>query len=205
MVVSRNASGLYIRAKVSPVQPRSPDQIAVRAAVTYLSQYWRDTMTPTLRAAWDAYASTTPLPNNFGERKPRKGLAMFLRANTTRRRLGGALVTAAPPIGGEAAMQTIVLTATDADGVKITSSTPALVTEDIVSVCRCTAPTSCARNYFSGPFRYLLYLEPTTVYPLVLVTSDLTQIGQRWWFQLRRIGGNGMVGPTSIFHADVLA
>jgi hypothetical protein len=204
VVFSRNAAGAYARTKVNPVQPRSPSQIEVRAAVTYLAQYWRDTMTPTLRAAWEMFASTTPLPNRLGVRKPRSGITAFLRANTFRQRHGIALLTAAPPIGGEAAMQTATFTATDATGIFIATISPSLAAGEYVDVLRCTAPTSQARNYFSGPFVYATYLITALVYPLGVGTPSETQVGQRWWFKMRRYDALGKVGPTSLAYIDVL-
>lgn len=204
-VFSRNASGTYIRTKVSPVQPRTPAQLAVREAVTWCAQYWRDTMTPAMRLAWEAYAKTTPLADVFGKRLPRKGMAMFLRYNSFLRRCGLTPVTTAPPIGGECAMPFGPLTGTDADGVKLTSLVPTLTAGDLVSVAICAAPMSQARNFYSGPWQYKMNLTNITTYPATLVAGDLTVIGQRWFVRLRMFAKNAMVGPPWQGYVDILA
>jgi len=205
IVFSRNAAGHYIRAKVSPVQPRTPAQLTVREAVTYCSQVWRDVLTPTLRLAWDKYASSTPLTNCFSHNYTTSGLAMFLRYNTLLRRLSLALLTAAPSIGGQAGSPFGALTGTDAAGVKITSLNLTLTGSDLVTVSLCAAPMSQARNYYSGPWQHKTCLDPTTTYPFTIVASDLTTIGQRWFVRLRMFAKNGMVGPPWQGQVDILA
>lgn len=203
-VVSRNASGTYMRTKVSPVQPRSQHQLQIRAAVTYLSQYWRDTMTGPLRLAWDLYASVTPLGDVFGRRKPRKGLAMFLRANAMRRRNAVSIITAAPPLGGETDMQGITLTGTDPAGVVVTAISPVLAVGDCASLLMCKAPMSQARNYFSGPYDMVRFWKSTDVFPQTIVDPAQTSVGQRYFFQTRRYALDGRVGPTCDFFVDIL-
>jgi len=204
-VFSRNASGTYIRTKVSPVQPRTPAQLAVREAVTWCAQYWRDVMTPAMRLAWEMYAKTTPLPDVFGKRLPRKGLAMFLRYNSFLRRCGITPVTTAPPIGGECGMPFGPLTGTDAGGVKLTTLVPTLASGDLVAVSLCSAPMSQARNYYSGPWQYKFNLTSATVYPIEIVAASLTSIGQRWFVKLRMFAKNAMVGPEWHGSVDILA
>jgi hypothetical protein len=205
LVFSRNAAGHYTRAKVSPVQPRTADQIAIRAAITYLSQYWRDTMTPTMRTSWENYAKSTPLTDRFGAKVCVSGLAMFLRTNVFLRREGGPTLTTAPTLGGEACMQTLTLTASVANGVRITAIFPALLVGDFGYIGICTSPMSQARNYFSGPFRRQGYIDSATGFPNTIVQPASCAIGQRWFIECRKYEALGKVGPRWQGYVDVLA
>jgi len=205
LVFSRNAAGHYVRAKVSPVQPRSFDQIAIRAAVTYCSQYWRDTMLPAARALWETYAKATPISDKFGAKFLMSGIAAFLRFNVFIKREGGPILVAAPSTGGEAAMQSLTLTATVANGVRITAISPALLVGDFGYIGICTAPVSQARNYFSGPFRRQGYIDSATGFPNTIVAGALCAIGQRWFIECRKYEANGKVGPRWQGSVDVLA
>ena len=196
LVFSRNAAGHYTRAKVSPIQPRTPAQLLVREAVTWGAQYWRDTMSAPYRLAWENYAKSTPLTDRFGAKVCTSGLAMFLRYNTHMRRSGLAQVYIAPTIGGEAPMPFATLTGTEAAGVKIATFLPALVAGDFVSVSLCAAPMSIARNYYSGPWQFSVNMTSATTFPFIIVAAAGSTIGQRWFVRLRFFSKNGMVGPT---------
>lgn len=63
---SRNRFGQYNRTRASPVQPRTPRQVEVRALLTDASQAWRE-LTDATRAAWATYAASTPRTDSLGQ------------------------------------------------------------------------------------------------------------------------------------------
>ena len=205
VVASRNKAGSYLRTKVSPVQPNTPPQQAVRYAMTAVAQAWRDTLTAAMRALWEDYALTTPLRDVFGAKKTRSGISMFTRYNTPIVRMGGSILTTAPAIGGEVEMTSFGLTGTVADGVKMTTPAPALVTAYILQVQLCKAPTSAGVKYFSGPWLYSQYVDSLTVFPKLLVAPALMAIGQRWWVKTRLFDNLGRTGPNYQVSVDILA
>jgi len=203
-VFSRNAAGHYTRAKVSPVQPRTNAQIKIRVGMCNMAQYWRDTMTAPLRAVWEQYAQATPLTDRFGAKAVISGLAMFLRCNAILKAVALTPITAGPTTPGEAAMQKATFTGTDVNGVIITAPDPVLTAGDFFIVLMSPAPMSQARNYYSGPFTLWGVQTSTDVFPKTIVEPPQTALGQRWFFQLRRIEKSGKVSPTTLFRVDIL-
>lgn len=81
------------RAKITPANPNSSDQVTVRNDVTVASQAW-DTLTAAQRASWQSWgelhmADDSAKVKSLGQRA-------FVRANLIRQILGLALVTDAP-------------------------------------------------------------------------------------------------------------
>jgi len=81
MVFSKNQFGAYARQKVSPVQPRSIKQAAVRSGVQDLATKWANQLTAAQRAGWIALASVNPVVDVFGDSQILTGLQMFVRVN----------------------------------------------------------------------------------------------------------------------------
>ena len=204
-VFSRNRYGLYMRSGASPVQPRTPGQIAARSAFTAMSQRWRDTLTATLRAAWEDYASLTPLTDVFGDKMYLTGNAMYCRFNSRWYARGGTPVDIAPVTPGQAPMIMLTITGTKAAGIELTNYLPWLLTADRLSILKCAAPVSQARNFFNGPFTHLYWYPADTPRPYLLVAPTLVEIGQRWFFQVRAYTATGRTGPVSSAQVDILA
>lgn len=204
-VFSRGRYGLYMRSGASPVQPRTPGQVAARAAFTAMSQRWRDTVTGPERAAWEKYASLTPISDVFGDKQALAGNAMYVRFNARWYARGGTPVDAAPATPGEAPMLNVTLSGTTLAGIKIETWLPLLLAADKVSILMCKAPTSQARNFFNGPFTHCDWIAGTALLPQTIIQAAGVQIGQRWFFEFRAYVSTGRVGPTSRFQVDILA
>ncbi len=79
-VFSRNTSGAYIREKVTPVNPNTTAQQAVRSTLTDLSKAWA-TLTDIQRAGWAALAAAFPKTDVFGNPVPLTGIAQYQSSN----------------------------------------------------------------------------------------------------------------------------
>jgi hypothetical protein len=203
IVFSRNRYGGYMRNRVSPVQPRTPAQVAQRTYFTYVSQYWRDTLSAADRAGWNQYAADTLLPDVHGEKKNRAGNVMFVRFNVTWLRMGGTLVTTPPVVGGEAPVLSLVLQGTSAAGLGITSFAPALLATDRIIVLLAAHAVPQSRNFFGGPFTYLTNFLGNAVPPIGLSGPGTVFVGQRWFLQVRTFQGIGKVSPAMRYHIDI--
>jgi hypothetical protein len=95
-VFSRNKGGAYMRTKVSPVQPRTPAQLAVRANFSANAKLWSGAMSAAQRAAWVAYAVTYPYSNVFGDSSVLTGLAMSMAKNQVLLQIGAAPIEDPP-------------------------------------------------------------------------------------------------------------
>jgi len=155
---SRNAGGLYTRARATPTNPNSPQQQVVRALVGAISAYWRDTLSAANRALWETYAVNTPIVNRVGDSINISGLAHFVRSNVPRVQSGLALVEAGPTTFGLPSLDTVTVAAVDAaaDEVDLTTNLldswwTAATSALLVYSSRPQSPTI---NYFKGPFRF---------------------------------------------------
>jgi hypothetical protein len=87
-VFSRNRGGAYVRTKVSPVQPQTSFQQAVRAIFKAVAQMWATTLDAGQRAAWDAWAAVHPFVNVFGDSIILSGVAAFEAVNARLGQIG---------------------------------------------------------------------------------------------------------------------
>lgn len=94
-VFSRNASGAYLREKVSPVNPLSPKQIAIRSLLSDNSKLWAS-LTSVQREAWEALARAYPRTDVFGNSVSLTGIAQFQACNLVLSQCESTNLTVAP-------------------------------------------------------------------------------------------------------------
>lgn len=92
---SRNGNSAYVRARATPVNPRSPGQTVSRDALNNVSTAWRDLL-PGERAGWVALAATVPYTNSLGESSFYSGFQLFMKCNLVALASGGTIITVAP-------------------------------------------------------------------------------------------------------------
>lgn len=98
ITASHNAGGTYFRARVTPTNPNTLFQQAVRAAVALLSSIWQTTLSQLQRDAWKVYADNVTVTNRIGDQINISGLAMYIRSNVTRLQFNLARIDDAPAI-----------------------------------------------------------------------------------------------------------
>lgn len=94
--MSRNLAGAYTRARVAPVNRRTPKQTQVRLNFALNSKMWSGALTADQRAAWTLFAQANPVPNRLGDSIILSGLAMFNRLNQVLSQIGSPPVLDAP-------------------------------------------------------------------------------------------------------------
>lgn len=77
---SRNSNGAYARNKVTPVDSKTPEQLAARSIFTAISTSYRD-LTPAQRAGWKDGAPNFPYVDVFGQSKTYTGNQLFMKLN----------------------------------------------------------------------------------------------------------------------------
>lgn len=145
---SKNRGGNYIRAKVAPVQPRTPAQQAARASFAVFSGAWRG-LSAAQRAAWASLASGITLTDTLGIAYKPTGSQLYVGLNRVLNVIGVAPISAAPaaapsfadmlPIAGSAAAGTPAFT--------ITTSLAAAPT-GFVFLVRATVQSSAGKSFF---------------------------------------------------------
>ena len=97
IVMSKNKSGAYSRTKVTPANPRTPAQQAVRSNFANMAQNWSGILSADARAAWIAFANTYPRRNIFGNSVTLNGLNMYVSLNLVLVQIGFSASNFPPP------------------------------------------------------------------------------------------------------------
>ena len=98
LTASRNAAGMYLKAKPLPVNPNSPLQQQVRANMSSIAQDWLGMLTQAQRDVYNLYAGNVTLKNVFGDDVFRSGFQHFIRTNSVALLAGGTLIEDGPTI-----------------------------------------------------------------------------------------------------------
>tara|TARA_R110000737_G_C14569431_1_gene483844 strand:- start:167 stop:847 length:681 start_codon:yes stop_codon:yes gene_type:complete len=94
-VFTKGRSGAVARNKVTPVNPRTTRQSAVRAALGALSQAWR-TLSQAQRDSWNAAVSSFSRTNIFGDSVNPTGKNLYVGLNTNLEKVSGTAITVPP-------------------------------------------------------------------------------------------------------------
>jgi len=97
-VASRNRAGAYMRNKVTPVNPNTASQQAVRALLTELSQSWRD-LAEAQRSAWNSSVADFAKTDIFGDIKSPTGFNLYVRLNANIETVEQTQITNPPLVG----------------------------------------------------------------------------------------------------------
>ncbi len=79
---SRNRFGNFLRARITPVNPRSSRQNVIRAVIQSLSQRWSNTLTQLQRDGWEVYADAITRQNKLGAQIKLTGFNHYIRSNS---------------------------------------------------------------------------------------------------------------------------
>lgn len=96
-VFSRNRAGAYTRARVKPINPRTPAQSLVRANFGVNAKAWSGNFTADQRAAWTFFAQANPQVNRLGDSIILSGLSMQQKLNQVLTQIGSANISDPPP------------------------------------------------------------------------------------------------------------
>jgi hypothetical protein len=94
-VYSRNTSGIYTRARVAPIQPRTVSQQANRAVFAAIATSWK-TLTQAKIAAWNSLATSTLWVDSLGNTFNPSGFMLYVSLNRNLHQISATLITNAP-------------------------------------------------------------------------------------------------------------
>jgi hypothetical protein len=95
-VFTKSRFGAIVRRKVSPIQPRTNAQRAVRANFTAVSKAWSGVLDDPKRLAWSNLAAANPVKDRFGNSQILTGLQMYERVNRALNTISVARLDIAP-------------------------------------------------------------------------------------------------------------
>lgn len=97
---SRSKYGSTVRAKTSPIQPRTKHQTTARGQLVNATNRWSQVLTDVQRSQWNAFALTQPQTNRFGQISYLSGQQWFNKLNVVGTSLIAGNYFAVPPATG---------------------------------------------------------------------------------------------------------
>ena len=196
---ARNRFGNYIRARTTPVNPKSSGQVLIRTAMAYLANRWSADLSAAQRAAWELYAANVPMKNRLGDTINLTGFNHFIRSNALAQMQGLTVIDAGPTTFSLPEKDsTLAVTATESTQ-KLSiafndAAAWALETGAHLMILQ-GQPQLGTRNFFNGPWRYCNVIagvdttgvsSPQELDPVFVVTE-----AQKVWIQarIRRLDG----------------
>lgn len=162
LTYSHNRSGMYMRARATPVNPSSPYQQVIREAQSQLSQQWQTILTAEQREGWATYAANVLRVNRVGDAINIGGLPMFVRCNVPRIQAAKTVILNAPSIYtiGNPPDMSLSLTDTPSDALEISIGNGGLTATDWILVYL-SRPISPSINFWQGPTRFAVAADGT--------------------------------------------
>jgi hypothetical protein len=174
-VASRNRAGAYIRTKVTPVNPSTSYQQAIRNRLTGISQAWK-ALTAAQRLAWNAAVGDYAKTDVFGDIRNPSGFNLYQRLNNNLLVIGASQISD-PPVPGSVyaptSMSLAVVTGTPALTLTFAGAIPAT---DKVKLYA-TPPVSQGVSFVKSEFRLIGILSDSDTSPKVLTSLYTAKFG----------------------------
>lgn len=175
-VASRNRAGAYVRTKVTPVNPRTAAQMAVRYAFAVISKAWSGLLTETERKSWNESANSGDWNKTdiFGDAKRPSGKNLFSSINRGMLELNLGITAKVPPKAEFPEIEISDLSLDLTSGATFTGSLPD-VAGKAGYVVYATPPLSQGTSYFNNQLRKVLILPAGTNPQNYLETNFATE------------------------------
>lgn len=175
-VASKNRGGSYLRTKVTPTNPSSASQAAVRNRLTSLAQGWRG-LTATQRAGWNAAVTNFSQTDVFGDIKNPSGINLYTKLNANLLEVGEPIITSAPLPASVTPVESLVVTASAGVPSLSAAFTPDPVPAGHKFIVRATAQVSAGINNLKGKFRNIDILDPADTSPENILAAYTAKFG----------------------------
>jgi hypothetical protein len=159
-VAARNRSGAYLRNKVTPNNPNTGFQSAIRSLLSQLSAQWRK-LTQEQRDAWNAAVTEWSKTNVFGDTVNPTGKNLFTQLNIVNLNLGGTGLEAPPTKGSPAQIDNLELSI-DAGSPKEGEAAWDVIEGSGEGILYATAPQSPGTSYVERKYRRLMNIDDIT-------------------------------------------
>lgn len=168
-VFSKNKGGAYVRTKVTPANPQSSYQIAVRAALAAISAGWKS-LSQAAREAWIGATGNYKTTDIFGDAKQLSGSQLYVKLNLNLSNAGQPGITLPPlPLGATGVSIDSVTADNSANTVEIT--TGGAVPAGHTALVFATPALSPGRSFLKSEYR-LIGTKPAGSTSPLDVSSD---------------------------------
>jgi len=132
-VMSKNRAGAYMRTKVTPVNPATQYQNAVRARLTIISQAWKSS-SASFALSWNNAVDLWKKTDIFGDIHKPSGINLYQRLNNNSIRGGGTGVAAPPVPVVVSDLESLSVAVVDATSVTFTCGLQACGQDEVLEV-----------------------------------------------------------------------
>jgi len=175
LVFSRGAYGAYMRQRVTPINPKTVAQGAVRSSLAAASQAW-SSLTDAQRLVWASHVDNFKKTNNIGDSVTLTGFNLFVSLNRNATVIGAAPLTAFVGYEKPAAVLTLSGTISHAPEKLEIAFTPAIPAAD-KWVVYATRPVSEGKNFVKSEFRQIYVMDSADVTPMDLTAAYVALFG----------------------------
>lgn len=165
-----------MRNKVTPVNPQTSFQQAVRAALTAASQSWR-TLTQAQRDAWNTVVPNFAKTDIFGDIKNPSGINLYNRLYLNANTIGGTPLTSPPALSSSPGVPDIGLTADSSPQTFTITSGLTSVPAGEDWVVMATPNQSAGREFVKNQYRIIAVLASGTTLPSAQITNFTNKFG----------------------------
>lgn len=202
-VASKNRSGAYVRTKVTPVNPRTSNQSAVRQSLAIISKTWQ-LLSEKKRESWNAAANSGDWNRNdvFGDSRKPTGKNLYTSINLVSLRTTNTEITEVPrkAVFGTSATTSFNVSPTDI----ISAPNMSLVIQAGLGApgtrfeVQATPPVSAGRTYFENDFRFI---SATNAVTEGVNTLDL---GAQWYNKFGTLSDEQIGSKIAVRYRQVL-
>lgn len=175
-VASKNRSGAYMRNKVTPVNPQSSFQVAVRARLASISAAWR-ALTVAQRAAWNAAVADYRTTDIFGDIQNPSGFSLHQKLNSNLVNIGEAMLTEPPLPVAVPVFDTLSAAFANGAQTAVLTVTPAALPSGSVLIIRATPAISAGRSFVKSEFRQISVVTSVVAGSVNIATAYIAKFG----------------------------
>lgn len=206
-VASKNRAGAYLRTKVTPVNPATSFQAAVRSFFASLSQAWRS-LTSSQRDAWNSAVSNFATSDIFGDLRNPTGKNLYQRLNTNLNTVGASSISTPPlPVGG-GEVADFTLTVAETAGVFDVVLGASAVPTGKAWVVEATPAITPGKSFVKNQYRVLTTFPATTTGTQHLASTYAARFGapvqgQQYFVRIKSVDiTTGESGTPKVSKAD---
>lgn len=198
-VFSKNRAGNYLRNKVTPVNPQTSFQVAVRNQLTSFAQNFR-ALTQAQIAAWNTAVTNFVTTDIFGDTKNPTGINLYNKLNMNLAQAGQAAITSPPLPAGADPAEITGLTADSSPQTFTIASALATVPAGHTLIVEATAAMSPGRSFVKSEFRQIGTFAAATAFPIAAITVYTAKFGavvagQKYFVRVKTV--NNTTGEAS--------
>jgi hypothetical protein len=174
-VAARNRAGAYMRTKVTPVNPNTSFQAAVRNVLSALSTGW-GALTPGQRTEWNGAVDSFKSTDVFGDIKRPSGFNLYVALNTNLLKIGEAAISVPPLPQNLPVIETGVLAAANGGAMTVTFTNDPVITDSEIEVFA-TPAVSPGKSFIKSELRFIGLMPAIAAHVTTLTTLYNAKFG----------------------------